>query len=238
MTLYYSEPICIEIQGRSVFVDKEVKDFKVRNFSEMNDVFMKKQTVQNDFPFYFMFQSITKKEGLRYDITIIPQKIIDEEYTKTYGHYHPIAEDSLSYPEIYQVLNGEALFMLQKKRADKSVDVIITYGKKGQTLIIPPNFGHVTINASKNNVLVLANLVANNFQPEYDEYKENNGAAYYITEDGLKQNGNYIIRTIERKKPEEVNARYGFECADLLKEFWENPGKFEFLKKPRMITRV
>ncbi len=237
MALYYSEPIRIEVRGRSVFVNWEVKEFTVRSISQMNDVLMKKQAVRHDFPLYFMFRSIVEKEGLRYDITIIPPKTIGGEYAKTYGHYHPVAQGNLSYPEIYQVLDGKAFFILQKKRSDGSVDVLITYCEKGQVLLIPPNWGHVSVNAAKDKVLVLGNLVADSFQSLYDDYKNDRGAAYYITGYGLEQNENCVIRETWKKKPEEINSKYGFECPDLLKEFWENPERFEFLKQPKQISR-
>lgn len=235
MIIYYHEPVKIELEGRSLFVNGEVKEFSVRNLSEMNEVFIKKYPVLNDFPLYFMFRSVAGKEGLRYDITVIPPKKIGEEYVKTYGHYHPKIESNLSYPEIYQILDGRALFVLQKKRPDNSVDALITYGEKGQVLLIPPNWGHATVNATQDDILVLANLIANGFESEYSEYKENRGAAYYVTEFGIEQNPHYVIRNTEKKKPDEINAKYGFGCTDLLKEFWENPEKFEFLKRPSII---
>lgn len=238
--IYYSEPLKIEITGRSVFVNDEVRGFSVRNFSEMNDVFMKQQVKRDyrDYPFYFMFRSIAEKEGLRYDITLIPAKNVDGEYAKTYGHYHPEAEKGLSYPEIYQILDGSAVFILQKEKSDQTVDVLITWGGKGSVLLIPPNWGHVTINASRTRMLILGNLVADNFESDYSKYKENRGAAFYTTDFGLEQNSNYIIRRSEKVKPEQINSRYGFECSDLLKEFIENPSKFEFLKKPSLIAKA
>lgn len=236
MTVYYSEPLKMELKGRSLFINGEVKDFTVRNLSQMNDVLMKRQPVLNDFPLYFMFRAIAEKDGLRYDVTVIPPKNIAGEYAKTYGHYHPIAEGNLRYPEIYQILDGRALFVLQKKRSDASVDTIITYAEKGQAILIPPNWGHVTINATKDDVLVMGNLVAE-FESEYSDYKDSRGAAYFITENGLEQNPSYLIRSTEKKKPEEINEKYGFECTDLLKEFLENPEKFEFLKKPSIIAK-
>ncbi|MFA5077282.1 MAG: glucose-6-phosphate isomerase family protein [Candidatus Micrarchaeia archaeon] len=236
MTIYYSEPVKLEIVGRSVFVNGEVKEFSVRNFSELNEVLMKRQQVLNDFPLYFMFRSIVVKEGLRYDITIIPPRRIDGEYAKTYGHYHPLAENGLSYPEAYQILEGRALFVLQKPRSDASVDVMVTYGEKGQAVLIPPNWGHNTINASPDKVLILGNLVADGFESDYSAYKKDLGAAYYVTDFGLEPNGNYVVRKTEKLKASDLNAKYGFECPDLLKEFWANPGKFEFLKKPSLIT--
>ncbi len=237
MTLYYEQPVKLEVRGRSVFVNGEVKDFTVRTLSQMNEVLMRKQQIANDFPVYFMFRSIAEKDGLRYDMTIIPPKKIGGEHAKTYGHYHAIAEKGLSYPEVYQVLDGKAIFVLQRRRSDLSVDVMITYGEKGQLVIIPPNWGHVTVNASAESVLVMANLVSDNFESDYSDYRVNQGAAYYFTEYGLEQNSNYLIRSTERPEPAELNARYGFQCSDLLKEFWENPRKFEFLKKPSLLPR-
>lgn len=237
MTIYYSEPIKIEVKGRSVFVNDEIKEFSVRNFSEMNDVFIQKQPVLHDFPVYLMFRALAEKSGLRYDITIIPPKNFVGEYAKTYGHYHPIAEGRLSYPEIYQILSGKAFFILQKKRSDESVDVIITHGRKGDVIFVPPNWGHVTINATLDEILVIGNLIAEGFESDYKEYKENRGAAYYITNNGMEPNNHYFIRATEKKKNEEINAKYGLVCSDLLKEFWNNSEKFEFLKKPSLITK-
>ncbi|MDD5337160.1 MAG: glucose-6-phosphate isomerase family protein [Candidatus ainarchaeum sp.] len=237
MTVYYSEPVKLEIVGRSVFVNGEVKEFSVRNLSQMNDVLMKRQPVLSDFPLYFMFRSIAAKQGLRYDITIIPPKRIDGEYAKTYGHYHPLAEKGLSYPEVYQILEGRALFIFQKPRSDASLDVMVTYGEKGQALLIPPNWGHTTINASPDRVLILGNLVADGFESDYSAYKEDRGAAYYVTDFGLEPNGNCVVRKTEKLKASDLNMRYGFVCSDLLKEFWADPEKFEFLKKPSLIVK-
>ncbi|MBU0586807.1 glucose-6-phosphate isomerase [Candidatus Micrarchaeota archaeon] len=238
MSLYYSEPLSIEVKGRSVFVNQEAWEFSVRNISQMNDVLMEKQNPKRDFPAYFMFRDITKNNGIRYDITLIPPKKFGNELAKTYGHYHPYAIDRLAYPEVYQVLDGKALFILQKKRSDETVDVIITYGLKGQVVLIPPNYGHVSINASTTEKLVMANLVADGFESLYDEYKQNRGAAYYVTEDGLEPNMRYIVRGVDKKKPEEISKQYGLHFLDLLKEFSNNPKKFEFLKKPELIVKL
>ena len=50
------------------------------------------------------------------------------EYTKTVGHYHPqIPGTDISYPEIYQVLEGSATYLLQKvehENEDVLLDVV------------------------------------------------------------------------------------------------------------------
>ena len=100
---------------------------------------------------------------------------------------------------------------------------------------IPPNHCHVSINPGPEDLL-LANIVADNFKSNYGPFKENKGAAYYYMTNGeLVQNGNYIVEKNERITPEEINKRHEFECKDLLTEFYNNPEKFEFLKKPSLI---
>lgn len=237
MTAYYSEPLQLEVKGRFLFVNGEAWEFGVRTISQMNEVLMEKQKFKTDYPLYFMFRSVAQRNGIRYDVTLIPPKKLGNEFAKTYGHYHPYAKDKLGYPEIYQVLEGKAFFILQKKRGDASVDAIVTYGPKGSIVLIPPNYGHVTVNGSAEEKLVLANLVADGFESDYTDYRENRGGAYYVTDEGLEQNMKYIIRTSEKKKPEEINSEYGFVCSDLLKELFASPEKFEFLKDPTLLSR-
>ena len=41
--------------------------------------------------------------------------MLGSEYVKTVGHYHPpVPGTDVSYPEIYQVLDGSATYLLQK----------------------------------------------------------------------------------------------------------------------------
>jgi len=133
------------------------------------------------------------------------------------------------------VLKGKAVFLLQKDNPSGSVDVIIVDAKKGDVVLMPPNYGHVTINNGEE-TLVLANLIYKNFSSLYDEYKRNKGGAYYYTKDHeLVQNTNYIVHENERISPEELNKRYEISCKDLLTELHNDPHKFAFLEKPGML---
>jgi glucose-6-phosphate isomerase len=234
--IVYERPIRIEWDGDTVMVDGKFMKYEARKLSEMNDVFYSFQPVAEDYPVYFMFRNIVAKNGIRYDITLIPNRMFDDEFAKTYGHYHPLAENNLTYPEVYQVLYGEALFLLQGKNKDASVNVIKVKATKGDILLIPPNFGHVTINPHYT-PLLLSNLVADGFRAEYEEYKQNHGAALYYTRGGWIANGNYVVRSIKEYKPEEINAQFNFKATDLLSEFFATPEKFEFLKRPGLLTK-
>lgn len=128
------------------------------------------------------------EQGVRFDLTVIPPATLGGEYVKTKGHYHPKNEAGIGYPELYQVLAGEAHYLLQKK--DLS-DVVAVTARAGDVVLVPPGYGHVTINPGEE-VLVMANLVSTRFESEYGFYEEMCGAAYYEMEsEGWVRNARY-----------------------------------------------
>ena len=235
MPTIYETPMKIELSENKLLVDGKKITPSVRTLSELKDVLLNPVKDDESIEVYYMFRDIYKKDGMRYDLTLIPYKELAGECVKTYGHCHPIAEEKLTYPEIYQVLEGRALFILQKELGSAATIVTMIDAKKGDVVLIPPNHCHVSINPGPEDLL-LANVVAENFESNYGPFKENKGAAYYYMENGeFVQNDNYIVEKNERITPEEINKRYEFECKDLLTEFYNNPEKFEFLKKPSLI---
>lgn len=117
-------------------------------------------------------------QDLRYDITVIPPRVLCGEYVKTKGHYHPDNPAGAGYPEVYEVLAGSAHYLLQKR--DLS-DIALVSAGTGDLVIIPPGYGHVTINPSCE-ILVMANIVSTAFSSDYQEYEGLHGAAYYELE--------------------------------------------------------
>jgi glucose-6-phosphate isomerase len=57
----------------------------------------------------------------------------------------------------------------------------------GDLVIIPPEYGHVSINPSTDSALVMANIVSTAFESEYGEFEKYRGAAYYEMSDGKMQ---------------------------------------------------
>lgn len=148
-------------------------------------------------PLYEMYRGVCRnaadKEWLathqiRYDVTRIPPKTICREWIKTKGHYHPVSPDGQAYPEIYEVLEGAAYYLLQKR--DLS-DIALVRAEKGDLILIPPGYGHVTINPTSS-TLTMANLVSSAFASDYLPYEQMRGSAYYIFADGsMKKNPVY-----------------------------------------------
>ena len=79
--MLYTQPIKIELVGRTLIVDKKTINPDIRTFFELNDV-LKEPTDKNG-DAYYMYRKITKKDNLRYDITLIPSWHNQAEYAKT-----------------------------------------------------------------------------------------------------------------------------------------------------------
>jgi len=136
-----------------------------------------------------------KEANLRYDLTLIPPGKIDSEFSKTAGHFHKNKENTeLPHPEIYEVLAGRAYFLIQSPEEGLSVGrqdtknikaVRLIEARPGEKVLVPPQFsGHTTINAF-NEPLIMANWISDNAVYDYDSYKNNHGASYYL----LNNNG-------------------------------------------------
>lgn len=176
---------------------------------------------------YFMYRGIAKndddqqwfnKKHLRFDITIIPAKTICGEYVKTKGHYHPNAPSGIGYPELYEVIGGEAHYLLQNKTLD---DIICIRATMGEKIIIPPGYGHVTINPSPLTTLTMANLVSSLFSSDYGPYEESHGGAYYELLGGhFIKNLHYFnippLRCLHPKEYIALNITKGISLYDLV----------------------
>jgi len=161
----------------------------IRTIRDMRPVLAKPACTATG-PLYYMYRDLARSPAdrcwlvfhrLRYDITVIPPRDLCGEYVKTKGHYHPDNPAGAGYPELYEVLEGTAQFLLQSRKLD---DVVLVHADTGSRLVIPPGYGHITINPSPDATLVLANLVSTAFESEYGEYEALHGAAYYVMSDG------------------------------------------------------
>lgn len=139
---------------------------------------------------YFMYRDLARSDAdrqwlninqLRYDLTVIPPRNLCGEFVKTKGHYHPRNAEGVGYPEIYEVLEGTAWYLLQSRTLD---DMVLVEAQVGDLVIIPPEYGHVSINPSPDTTLVMANIVSTGFESEYGEYETHRGAAYYVMSSG------------------------------------------------------
>lgn len=218
----------------------------IRCYSDAAHVFMTETDLPGNTPLYYMYRNVSLNEhtelfrqtGIRYDITVLLPLKVGQEYNKTVGHFHPIKPNSSeTYPEYYEVLSGEAIYILQRNSRSGDVEEIMAIeAKKGDKVYIPSGYGHVTINPGEQ-PLVMANLVEANFKSIYEPFAQKKGAAYYLIETendkcDFVKNPNYhnsvglkIMAAPSLTQPLQLPREKG-----LYESFIENPQMFDLLK--------
>lgn len=122
---------------------------------------------------YYMYRKLKVENGLRYDVTVIPPRMFGNEFVKTKGHIH-----AGFYGEVYMVLEGEGIYLAQLGDENEIKDVFAVHGKKGDVIIIPAGYGHVTINPGPGQ-LKTANWIAENDKGDFSMFEKNQGGCYY-----------------------------------------------------------
>lgn len=186
-----------------------------------------------------------EKYDFSYDFTVIRKGLIGNERKKTSGHYHSWNEmRTNTYAEVYEVLQGTAVYILQKvdnfecENPDdiKVDDLIVLKVEQGQSVIIPPNYGHVSINAGDGD-LIFSNIAYKPCKISYGPVKYYHGMAVYLMEkDGKIQvevNKNYKnlpkIKYAVGKENSKLGINFGKAAYT---EFVNHPEKFDFLANP------
>jgi len=193
--------------------DGELPPPAVRTIEEMRPVLAESSCTCSE-PLYFMYRDLAKSDtdwrwlhshNLRYDLTVIPPRDLCGEWVKTKGHYHPKNPARVGYPEIYEVLEGKAHYLLQSR--DLS-DIVMIRAHAGDIVIIPPDYGHISINPARDETLAMANIVSTAFESEYGEYELHHGAAYFELSNGeLKKNPRYPdIPPVRSVRPKSGNG--------------------------------
>ena len=200
-------------------------EFSSRKLADLKDVLRSAVDMSNNRDLYYMYRDVRKPDdeamirenNLRYDMTVILPGTIGDEYTKTLGHYHPDKKgENISYPEVYEVISGRAFYLLQKpKRTGNGFDfsvieeAYLVEVKAGEKAIMPPDFGHITINMD-NEPLVMSNWVCDEFKSDYSEIKNYQGGCYYLIKDNNgyraeKNNKYFSVPELKITTPKELN---------------------------------
>lgn len=240
-----------EDNGRLLFeAPLKFDGFSTKYLKQMDGLFVDNSQNSPDEEIYDVYRDIVYDKDrqiytdheIRYDITVVKPGLIGDERKKTSGHYHQwnIAR-TYSYPEVYEVISGTAIYVLQradnfetKNLDDLDVeDIIVVKVEAGQSIIVPPNYGHGSINAGDGD-LVFSNLAYIPCKVFYEPVQYYHGLAAFIKEIDEKivaePNGNHAklpkIRYATPKENEELGIKFN---APVYNEFVKNPEKYSYL---------
>ena len=176
---------------------KQIKP-QIRHLNKMKNVLYDQKWAKTaaNFELYYIYRGLKRKEGLRYDITIIPPKMLGKEFVRTKGN-----RNSKKFQELYIVLKGEAIFLMQKAKGKIIENIVAVKAKRGECVIFPPKYAAIIINPSKKE-LKIANWVSVKNKNIYKELEKMKGAGYFYTKRGWIKNKNYAkIPKLRIEKP-------------------------------------
>lgn len=234
-------PVSLDLQGLALRLGPGIVQEKrvERRLPQVADVLFD-GVADSDDVIYFMNYDIRPAgradtadyHPLRYDITVILPRRHGSEFNKTAGHFHPAAPgQTLSYPEVYEVLSGRARYVLQRMDASGAVaDLIYVDAGPGDQVLVPPEYGHISINPG-DEPLIMANLVARDCQPDYGPIKTLRGACSYMLSTGeMMTNPRYGKVPAARTAGLKNLAAFGLGSeTPLFQRFDANPGAFRYL---------
>lgn len=230
--------------------DVKPQQIKEKSVTEMKSLLYDSKDADNRLAYKFYAEIYTdklqetfKNYGYTNGITVVMPDKVNGECLKNSGHYHLIsAGHSVPFMESYEVLEGEAAFLLQKSRnfthVDEAMEVedcVVVFMKKGDKLVVPPFYAHCAVNIGKGPML-FGNLAAP-CELDYAPIQENNGFFTYVFNVAGRivflQNDHYEnlpkLRFIHAKE----SVKFGLEKHKSLNEsFYENPDKFSYLDNP------
>lgn len=217
----------LDVESKTLKVWDHEYIANVRYLSDMDNMFEEDKNVPKNTELYLMFREVSandldletfRKHNMRYDITVkLPVKV-SWEFNKTHGHYHPKKGNWVRYSEVYEVLKGQAIYLMQDEKDYfyKAVPENNAFEMK--------HYGHVTINPLSE-PLVMANIVSCDFTSEYGDYKENDGAFIY-----LKEKEGQIVGELNPKYSKNLNkieSYWFFEReGDIYKDYLNHTQKY------------
>lgn len=192
-----------------------------RTFAEMKDYIAEPDAVPARDPIYTVYRNVRRSgdaakvdaAGLRYDITVIPPGYFiggEKEFFRTAGHYHAfLPERDITYPEAYEVISGRAYWLIQRPSPGDPrtlEEIYIVEAGPGEKAIIPPNFGHISINASSE-PLILANWIAAEIAHNYRPYRELRGGGMRVIESSVADTIEFEPNRLYKQVPDMQKLR-------------------------------
>ncbi len=235
------EPFYLKVDGLNIVSqddDLMVPRPIIRLASELKEFLKDPDAVNPNDPVLSVYRGLNLRvdeklfSDVRYDLTILLPGRLGSEKNKTLSHYHNDFITGLSYPEIYEVLSGVGHFLLQKPPERGGPEAVLFEVKKGQGILIPPNYGHLAINPGED-TLVYSNLICKRVEPSLEEFRKRKGAVFYELYDGsFEKNPNYDWDVKLTKRGGDASM------SKIYQKFRDNPQNFSYLCNPSSLGNV
>ncbi|MGG5359644.1 MULTISPECIES: glucose-6-phosphate isomerase family protein [unclassified Enterococcus] len=178
------------------------------------------------------------QRGLLYGLVEYAAGKLGNEPIKSQGHVHAISQISqMSTPEVYEILEGQALIYMQESIEKTAGKCYAVEAETGDIVIVPPGWGHCTINASIEKSMRFGAWCVRDYAFDYTGLKKQRGFAFLPAfEDGnkliWKKNDHYTSAELIVKKPREYTELGIKPKEPIYYQYEQNPDLFNFVSHP------
>ncbi|MBC8140935.1 MAG: hypothetical protein H7Y38_05785 [Armatimonadetes bacterium] len=182
-----------------------------------------------------------ERHGLTYNLLVMRGGTLPgaTEYVRNRGHANSVAPGtSLPYPEIHELLTGEAWLYLQHGTTDTPTDTVVIPLRAGQKAIIAPGFASLIVNVG-DKPLVVGTWRMNDCETRHDELEALGGMAHFVLKGGdgkpfCEANERYKTVPVPRTALPHVLPDFGLsEGEPLLSAFHRSPESLRCLLRPQ-----
>lgn len=160
-----------------------------------------------------------------------------KEPVRSQGHIHSVsASCNDSTCELYEIWEGEAIIYMQEYVKDNPGRCFAIRAKKGEVVIVPPGWGHQTVNANIHAPMVFGAWCVKDYGFDYDDVRAHTGLAYYPMVENEEitwvKNENYNESTLIERSPR-IYTEFGIDpTKSIYEQFVENPDMMLFVSRP------
>jgi oxalate decarboxylase/phosphoglucose isomerase-like protein (cupin superfamily) len=229
-------PLCLDTGTLEVATDGGLRlDRQPRRMAQMQSVLLEPQARPPGDVVYWIgrvyddacSEPLLARAHLAFAYVLVPPHKIGCEYAKTQGHYHPAMPGSrMSYPEVYTHYYGRLYLLMQRRAAGQAAhldDCVLIDMQPGQSIMVPPGYAHILINAS-NHPALMAGLYCLDFTADYEPIRSLAGAAYYLVDQNGREcslaNRLYVSAPRLQRLTEVAGTR--FAPPDNARSLWES----------------
>lgn len=180
-----------------------------RSLSELKPVLMDQNNPPNggSDPVYEVYTEIEEPGWV--NRTILKTGRLDQEYAKTFGHYH-----TAQVIETYKVEKGQGVMILQKKHFENEKwipeivdEVYLVKASAGDEIIITPEYGHSWSNIGQEDLQLIDTWAQGHQTADYVEIEKHQGMAYYLVEKDGKPEAIPNINYLDLPEPKWLTAQ-------------------------------
>lgn len=165
---------------------------------------------------------------LGFNLTSIRSSPVGDEAPKTHGHVHSPKPDGWPPAEVYEVLHGSAVFLLQDLHSGPESRVAYAvHAEVGDVLVIPGAMFHSSINAGAER-LVFADLCRRGMSDVYQDIRDAHGFSYLRSAAGeMRPNPAYssVPELVQMSAEEWAQRKIG----SIYRTLRDNPAELAFL---------